>query len=214
MNIRETVAVLILTIIILASVNFFILFNSGEDNSIISTYFVSNPDDDSRTFIAENTDLGYGNEDGEWALLQLSPSYSFGVRFINISIPKNALIKDAYIELFSVGTPWASSPNCIIYCDKTGDALNFSEYGVLKRCGRNYTDNSISWNETLQYNTWVKTPSLKKITQEIIKRDDWKEGNAIAYLFVTNGLREYSATFQNFESGYASKLVIKWELQQ
>jgi len=199
----------LIIILLIGSVTVAILLQS--DNSRYSVFFVNADDDDSRTFIAENSDLGYGDEDGEWALLQLSPSYSFGVRFTNVTIPKHAKITKAHIELFSVGTPWASHPNCLIYGDNSDNAVNFTVQGVLDRCGRNYTDSSVLWNDSVGYHKWIRTPSVHAILQEIVNRDDWVEGNPIAFLFITNGLREFSASFQNFESGYSSALVVKWE---
>ena len=92
------------------------------DSSLYSFYYIQTGSDDARTFIAENSPTGYGDEDGAWALLQLSPSYSFGLRFNNVTIPHNAKIQEAYVRLFSVGTPRSSSPNCMIYGDRTNNS--------------------------------------------------------------------------------------------
>jgi len=208
---KKMILALVVFIIILLTGSVIIYIIIQPDNSSYSVFFVNADDDDSRTFIAENSELGYGDEDGEWALLQLSPSYSFGVRFTNVTIPKNAKIQDARIELFGVGTPWARHPNCIIYGDDSGNAMNFTVQGVLNRCGRNYTGSSVLWNASVDYYEWIRTPSVHKILQEIVNRDDWIEGNPIAFLFVSNGFRGFSASFQNFESGYSSALLVKWE---
>lgn len=169
------------------------------------TFEVKSPYDDARTFI---TGLGFGNEDGEWALLQLSPSYSFGVRFANVTLPKDVKLKDAYIELYSVGTPGHSHPNCKIYGDITRNASNFSIKGVLDVCGRNYTKNYVIWNETVEYGTWVKTPSILPIIKEITESGNWSSGDPVVILFITCGVGDYSAAFQNYEKGFPAKLHI------
>ena len=80
---------ILVTIILLIS--FAIIFALG---SMINTesfykemYEVNDENDDGRTFTSAT---GYGNEHDDWALLQLSPSYSFGLKFDNISVPQGA----------------------------------------------------------------------------------------------------------------------------
>ncbi|HEC82155.1 MAG TPA: hypothetical protein ENI42_07035 [Thermoplasmatales archaeon] len=180
-------------------------------NYVTLTVEVSSPHDDARTFITTVGDEGYGDEDGGWAMLQLAPSYSFGVRFVNVTVPHGAKVKDAYVELYSVGTPGHDHPNCRIYCDASDNADNFSVRGVLDRCGRVYTENFTRWNETVSYGKWIKTPSIAPQVQEVINRENWTSGNAIAVLFVSEGLRGYSATFQNYENGYPARLHIVFE---
>ena len=203
-----------LKILIFLVINIFILLlGCIQDSNGINTTIaeVLNDNDDARTFTVENNDLGYGNEDGYYETLQLSPSYSFGVRFINIDIPKGAEIINASVSIYSTGTPGHSHPNCIIYCDNTSYSVNFSECGVLNICGRNYTKSSVIWNTTVPYGEWVFTPSIKNLIQDIINRDDWEKGNPITVLFISRGFKEYSATFQNHEKGYPARLEIKWK---
>jgi hypothetical protein len=174
-------------------------------------YVVGNEHDDARTFTVENSETGYENEDGKWAILQLSPSYSFGVRFTNVSIPRYATIKKAYIELYSIGTTAHRHPVCRIYCDDVDNAVNFSTIGVLDICGRSYTTAYSKWNATLPYGAWVSTPSLVVPLQKIINRINWNPGNAIAFLFVSEGTLDCAATFQNYESGKPAKLYVEWK---
>lgn len=175
-------------------------------------YVVSNEHDDSRTFTT-NSDTGYGDEDGKWAILQLSPSYSFGVRFTNLSIPRYATIKKAYIELYSIGTPMHRHPVCRIYCDDVDNAVNFSSIGVLDICGRIYTTHSSKWNATVPYRTWISTPSLVSPLQEVVDRQNWNQGNAISFLFISQGTLDCAAGFQNYESGQPAKLYVEWKLE-
>ena len=173
-------------------------------------YEVDDEFDDTRTFTVILNDLQSETEHGDWALLQLSPSYSFGVRFNNITIANNSEILDAYVELYSVGTPGHDHPNCIIYCDNVDNAENFSKMGVLDISGRNYTDSYSIWNSTVHFDQWIKSPSITDSLKEVVYRPNWTNGNSIAVLFVSEGFKGYSAAFQNYEKGFPPKLHIIW----
>ena len=204
-------AVLLIAIISIAVATYFLMPETKAESFDIDMFEVDNGNDNGRSFTVEESDIGYGNELGAWALLQLSPSYSFGVKFNNITIPKNATIKNVYIELYSIGTPKHDRPNCRIYCDKNDSIANFSEMGVLDICGRIYTNNSVRWNATAPYGEWVKTPSLKQPFEEILNGANWTSGNSIAFLFVSQGYIGYSASFRNYESGSSPRLYIEWK---
>ena len=215
---KQTIALVILGLIVMISAVVFITMVNLE-NTVSSTkskynesvFEIQNPDDDARTFTVENTEIGYGNEDGAWATNQLSPSYNFGLRFTNVSIPKNVTIHEAWVELYSVGTPGLDRPNCKIYCDNSSNSSEFSDsIGVLNVTGRNYTNAFSIWNETADYGVWVKTPLINTQIKEVMNNLNWSQGNPITVLFVSNGLKFYSAAFQNYESGYPAKLFIKW----
>jgi hypothetical protein len=176
------------------------------------TYEVNDEFDNARTFSVykDGNLVGFGNENGSWALLQLAPSYSFGLKFDNIEISQGTEIKSAYIALYSIGTPINRYPNCKIYCDDTDNAVNFSKIGVLNISGRTYTENYTLWNDTVEFEKWTNTLSLVASIQEVIDRKNWVAGNSIAFLFVSEGYLDYSATFQNFENGYPAKLYVEW----
>jgi hypothetical protein len=191
-----------------------ILLTGCIDNGVktlSNKFYVNHENDNGRTFTVENSEVGYGNENGSWALLQLSTTYNFGVRFNNINIKKGSEIKTAYIELYSVGTPYNRHPNCKIYCDDTANASNFKNIGVLDICGRNYTDEYALWNESQPFGEWVKTPSLVGPIQEVINREDWESENSMAFLFITQRIKGYSASFENYDNGYPPRLYIEWE---
>lgn len=212
-------AIAVLVIIVLLSVIVLFVVPENNDDKIQdeqkfneNLFYVDNGTDDARTFSVDLSDEGFGNEDGYYENLQLSPSYSFGLRFNNISIPKNAIIIDAYVGVYSVGTPGHRSPNCKIYADNVSNAASFNDtIGVLNITGRNYTESSVLWNETVAYDQWVRTPSITSVVQEVIDNNEWAENNSIAILFVTQGYWEYIASFNNFERGFASRLHVEWK---
>jgi hypothetical protein len=207
---KNIIILIIISIVIISAAIFFIRDFMANANVHHEEYVVNNEHDDARTFTTQNSQTGYGNEDGKWASLQLSPSYSFGVRFTNVSIPRNATIKNAYIQLYSIGTSAHRHPRCKIYCDAVGNAVNFSTIGVLNICGRIYTINYSQWNETLPYGVWVSTPSLVAPLQELISKQNWTQGNALAFLFISDGTPDCAAAFQNYENEKPAKLYVEW----
>jgi hypothetical protein len=209
---RNIIGAVVLTSFLIGVATTYIMINVEEINKWNHDVFIVDDEhDDSRTFTVMLNELMSENEDGGWATLQLSPSYSFGVRFNNVSIPKNATIKDAYVELYSIGTPGHLHPNCVIYCDDVDSAENFTLIGVLNISGRIYTNESVTWNQTIEYGKWIKTPSITSCIKEVISRSNWSSGNSIAVLFDSEGYRGYSAAFRNYEQGSPAKLHIIWD---
>ncbi len=208
------IVILIIPIVLISLISAYIIVSSEKLEEFNKDIFeVESADDDGRTFIVNYNEFMSENENGAWAILQLSSTYSFGVRFNNVTIPKDAIIKDAYVELYSIGTPGHSNPNCMIYCDNVDDSVNFSVYGVLNISGRNYTENYAYWNSTVPYGKWIKTPSITHCVNEVFSRQNWTSGNALSILFVSEGIKGYAAAFQNFENGYPARLYIKWKEQ-
>ena len=213
-KIQKILMISIGIIIVLIILGFFLTEPDKKpvDELTYDTYYVDNAHDDARTFAVDLSEVGYGNEDGAWATLQLSPSYSFGVKFNNITIPKNAIIDEAFVELYSIGTPNHTNPNCKIYCDNVDNALPFNDtLGVLNRSGRIYTQNYTRWNKTIESGNWIITPLITDVIQEIVNRENWTSGNSIAVLFVSEGQFGYVATFENFEHNYPTGLYISWK---
>ena len=211
---KNIIKILTIIIPIIAFILFFIFFLGPSDivNEYNSGIFeVENPNDDARSFTVISSVYESQTEDGAWATLQLSPSYSFGVRFNNFTIPKNATIKNAYVELYSIGTPGHSHPNCKIYCDDVDNSPNFSVYGVFNHSGRNYTTNYEYWNSEVNYGKWIKTPSITSCIREVISRSNWTSGNSISVLFISEGIRGYASAFQNYENDFPARLYIEWK---
>jgi len=206
---KRNLSVVIITVgICLLSLIIFLNIIYNNPKNFLEREIISE-NDDGRTFEVPSLPEGFGDEYTEWATLQVNPTYSFGLRFTNITIPRGSKIIEAYVKLFSIGSKGHCHVNCTIYCDNTSDALNFSTKGCLERCGRNYTKASVDWNEKLPYLSWVKTPSIKYLVQEVINRADWKAGNALAILFITKHSDD-SAVFDNYGGGHPARLYIEW----
>ena len=77
MNNRHLAGVILVSILIISFMIFMLINNLPIVHS--ETYEVNDEHDNVRTFAVFQDGIltGFGNENGSWALLQLSPSYSF-----------------------------------------------------------------------------------------------------------------------------------------
>ena len=115
-----------------------------------------------------------------------------GLRFDRVEIPKNAYIVSAYVQ-FTVDEETDQPTRLVIHGQASDSAPIFEE--VDKNVSaREKTKAKILWNPK----PWSgvgkagpaqRTPELTEIIQEIISRDKWKSGNALAILISGTGLR-------------------------
>ena len=108
-----------------------------------------------------------------------------GIRFQNIFIPQGAIIDSAFIEVYSHEAKTAEDvARLTIVGDDTDHAETFTEDALID--ARPRTDAQILWEVNEPWGLWTKhrTPDLKSIAQEIIDRDGWVAGNAIAFVLL------------------------------
>jgi len=198
-----------IVLICLTYISIYVYFNAVSTTTFTSK--VMSEEDDGRTFEVPSSYQGFGDEPEDWANLEVNPTYSFGVRFNNVAISQGSEIKDAYVNLYSIGLPDRHDHvNCIIYGDDVNNADDFYTKGCLDRCGRIYTKNSVQWDTKTPFSQWISTPNLKEIIQEIVDRPGWKSGNSIALLFTTQRTQD-SAVFNNFALGNSAELHIEFK---
>ncbi|WP_299249364.1 T9SS type A sorting domain-containing protein [uncultured Aquimarina sp.] len=136
-----------------------------------------------------------------------------GLRFRNISVPKNAKITKAYIQ-FTVDEPNSNPCNLIIKGHDTNDAALFDSLSNYNISNRPTTDASVNWNP----NPWTsigetglnqRTPDIKTIIQEIVNRDGWASNNSIAIIIEGSG--ERTAKSYDGSPDQAATLKIEYE---
>jgi type IV pilus assembly protein PilY1 len=117
-----------------------------------------------------------------------------GLRFQNLTIPHGATITSAYLELHPTGSDTQSDPadtTITIKGQDTDNAENFvnETYGIS---GRTTTSASVTWSNVPLWTsgTAYQTPDLKAIVQEIVDRDGWNSGQAIAFIITAEGKRD------------------------
>lgn len=106
-----------------------------------------------------------------------------GFRFPNVPIPQGAFITSARIE-FTVDGPYDNPLTLVISGEATGDAQPFSD--VSRPDNRPLTDAVLPWvipsTDHWEFHEKRQTPDLTAVVQEIVNRQDWVKGNALAII--------------------------------
>jgi hypothetical protein len=106
-----------------------------------------------------------------------------GMRFRNLYIPQGATIDSAFIIVYSHEDKTAEDvAELTIYAEAADHAETFTEDALLT--DRTPTAESVEWTVAEPWTIWqpYRTPDLKNIVQEIVDRDGWSAGNAIAFV--------------------------------
>jgi len=106
-----------------------------------------------------------------------------GMRFRNIQIPRGAVIDSVYLVLTShEGKSADDVARITIYGEATDDAQTFTEDALIT--ARSATSASLLWEVAEEWELWgtYRTPDLRAIIQEIVDREGWQPGNALALI--------------------------------
>jgi|GEM_PF-672972 len=180
------------------------------------TYTVSNSNDNSASItrsvivsdgafvfqsrVSVTTDDAEEFQDGNMSLkssdleIGISPNrpLAVGLRFTNISIPKNAIISKAYIQ-FKVDERSLNNADITIHAESAANALGFNgtDHNISSRVK---TNTSVSWSPA-DWNTIgaaaedQRTSDLSSIVQEVISGAGWESGNPVALILSGTGTR-------------------------
>jgi glucose/arabinose dehydrogenase len=132
-----------------------------------------------------------------------------GIRFTTVTIPRSAIIENAYME-FEVDETGSTSTSVTIRAQAIDNAPAFAS-AKNNISNRPHTTAQVSWNSIPAWPTlnarW-QTPNLSAIIQEIVNRPNWASGNSIAILIGGSGQR--TAESYDGEPPAAPKLVINY----
>jgi hypothetical protein len=142
----------------------------------------------------------------------LRPNRTAGIRFTDVAIPTGATIVNAYVQ-FTVDTPGQGNSRLTIQAEAADHAGTFERvrYGVSSRPR---TAAEVRWAPP----TWTvagtaqRTADISALIQEIVRREGWSEGNAIALLISGSGKR--IAQSFNSDPDRAPLLHIEYTMQQ
>lgn len=119
-----------------------------------------------------------------------------GMRFTGVTIPRNATITRAYIQL-TTDEAYSTITSLQVRGQAVGNAPTFTTAtGNLST--RTRTSASVAWAPS----AWTvvgeaganqRTPELKSVIQEIVNRSDWNSGNALVIIVTGTGRRTASA---------------------
>lgn len=144
---------------------------------------------------------------------ETDPQY-VGLRFANLNIPQNATITSAYLK-FTVDE--VNSGNVTIsIAGQAADnpsAFTSAAYNISSRAR---TTTIVSWYpESWLHEYDLKlTPSLIPVVQEIVNRQGWSSGNAMAFILYGNNTPTNTRIAKSFDgqSNYAPVLHIEYVL--
>ena len=166
---------------------------------------------DSTNITSSDLDLGHFTYNSSTGVAT-NPVY-VGLRYQNIPLPRNTKITNAYIEFESYNNS-ASPPaetRFVIRAEATDHAANFvAESDNIG--SRTMTTTSVEWSNVPAWttNNTYQSPDLTALVQEIVDRDGWNPGQAIAFIISGDGKRD--AKSRNYQGySHSPQLVIEYE---
>jgi len=134
-----------------------------------------------------------------------------GLRFPEVELPPDVEITNAYIE-FVASSRYTGNASFTIRGEDVGNAATFgSDDRNISR--RNDTSASVKWStDEGNLEKWYRdeshaTPDLTSVVKEIAARDDWENGNAMAFTITGSGERRARTA----DGGQGARLVIEYD---
>lgn len=121
-----------------------------------------------------------------------------GLRFANVNIPKDAIIKNVYIQFAVDEITWTAATSVNIAGESADNSSTFST-AAFNISTRTKTTASVAWNSIPVWSVVneagvnQRTPDLSNIVKEIINRSNWKSNNAITFIITGTGRRNAHA---------------------
>lgn len=124
-------------------------------------------------------DLGYNVDNGG--------SQLNGLRFQNVSIPKNAKITKAYIQFVAYYRLDYDS-EYLIFIEDDSNPSTYSDVTKNISTRNYYFDDIVEWTPPIwmtvdQAGEDERTPDLSALVQYMVNKDDWQSDNAMAFMF-------------------------------
>jgi hypothetical protein len=134
------------------------------------------------------------------------------LRFVNVTVPKNSTITNAYVEFTAYETR-DKDPDVDIYGHDVSDAPAFEavDNNIENRINNFKTSEKVQWYNIPAWtaNNTYQTPDLKMIIQEIIANPGWVSGNALVILIQGFGNDNNAYTYDR-DSSKAPLLHIEY----
>lgn len=132
-----------------------------------------------------------------------------GLLFRNLSIPKNAMVTNAYIE-FTTDESNSGNTSLIVKVEDSSNSQSLTDrdYNITSRT---YYDQSVIWNPNQWDNVGAleKTPDLKELVQHVVNKTNWNSNNSM--MFYMNGAGERTAESYEGSSSKAPKLIVSYK---
>ena len=139
-----------------------------------------------------------------------SASYT-GLRFTGITIPRNAVITSAYLEVYSTQNQWITI-GFQVYGDNTGNSATFTM--STRPSQRSLTAQKVPYSANTQWlaNQWYQITGLEPVIQALVNRSDWQSGNALTLILKGTSGQYGRKIVQSYDGnpGFAPRLVITY----
>jgi hypothetical protein len=137
--------------------------------------------------------------------------YSSGLRFQSIPIPADATgMNSSTIQVFREA--FGGTPNITIYGDDVDDAVAWTAGATNNRpsgSGVTRTTANVVWNSSFgSNNTYVSTPGIATVVDEVIQRAGWASGNDIRFAFVGAGSGTNFISFNDFSNNSTTEEAV------
>ena len=134
-----------------------------------------------------------------------------GVRFLNVNIPIDAEIVNAYIQ-FTADGDYDETTNLLIKGEYSANSLTFID-SPNNISSRLTTSSFANWDDIVPWEGYEagenqRTPDLSEILTEVISNNGWQEGNPISLIITGTGKRKAFSFDGN--STLVSKLVVEY----
>ena len=148
----------------------------------------------------QHLDLGY----------QGSNEQLVGMRFGNITIPKSAVITNAYIE-FTARFSESKTTNVTFFGEDVDNSVVFTT-GNSDISNRPLTNSSVNWSNVGSWSAGnvYNSPNLSNVIQEIVNRPGWISGNALT--IIVDGTGQRSAVSYDNNASTAPRLVLTYHV--
>jgi hypothetical protein len=137
-----------------------------------------------------------------------------GLRFINVDIPSQAMIKKATIQ-FTCDEKTTAGCTLEIQGEDTDSSFVFNNQ-EKDISGRSRTRSAVGWRPVRwtrpgQANAMERTPDLKSIVQEIISRPGWSPGSSLSFIITGLGIGQRTAVSFETSPLKAARLTVDYE---
>jgi hypothetical protein len=134
-----------------------------------------------------------------------------GMRWQNVTVPKDATIDAAYIRGYAVSSSHLNI-NHTFYFHDADDPANFvTNANILDTGQRPRTSASTNWTAALTLNAYNDSPSIVSVVQEIVNRTNWASGNAMVALGIPIGDVLDEARFESWDNAGSNNAILHIE---
>jgi hypothetical protein len=182
----------------------------GQASAIYQTKASSDDVNELNGSIDPNSGLTSGTV---WVGTGGSSSTSFtGLRFSNVSIPKNAHIVSAQIQLRPAQNTWIQM-GMQIYGEASANSAAFSTTSIPSKRPATVSKVNYSSDANWQTGRWYMLSDISPVIQEIVSRSDWNAGNSLS-IILKGTVGTYGRKFVysiDGNKGYAPRLSVVYE---